>query len=256
MNKIYIIFILLLFAIAIIYFQTSHYELFINDDINDDINFYVITLKTPDRIQNINLQNKKLNANIIITDAVNGINLNQDELLKIGELSKLFYNNNDIKRNKEIGCYKSHYNIYNLINNNYNKKKYSIILEDDFNIIPENVTKQIQNLVKNLDDYSNLNQNPNFDFDIIFLGNTFANHSNDVLKDNIHYIDKNKFTIGTFAYLVNNKNISKIIEATKIIDSPIDNKMDTLIKNNQINAYVVFPNLINYIVECKSNITN
>lgn len=247
MKQIYIICILLLLAIIIIYFQKYQYETFFNDNINENLDFYVITLKNPDRIQNINFQNQKLNANIIMIDAVKGITLNQKELLQNGELSQLFYNDNEIKRNKEIGCYKSHFNIYNLINNNFNKKKYSIILEDDFNVIPENITEKIFNLINNITD---------LDFDIIFLGNTFVNHSDTVLKDNIYYIDKNKFTIGTFAYLINNKNVKKLIELTKIIDSPIDNKLDTLIKNNKINAYVVYPNLINYIAESKSDIIN
>ena len=245
MKQIYIILILLIALLIFYYFQFNQKENFNN--INDNIDFYVITLKNPDRIENINLQNKKLNANIIMTDAVNGLFLNQNELLQSGELSAIFYNN-ELKRSKEIGCYKSHLNIYNLINNNPNKKKYSIVLEDDFNIIHENnFVEKMENLITNLND---------LDFDIIFLGNTFDNHSDVILKDNIYNIDKNKFTIGTFAYIVNNKNINKIIELTKIIESPIDNKLDTLIKNNKINAYVVYPNLINYLVESKSGIDN
>lgn len=227
------------------YFQDIKNEHFSSEIINNNINFYVITLKNPDRIENINLQNKKLNANIIMTDAVNGANLNQNDLMQIGELSSFFFNNNELKRNKEIGCYKSHINIYNLINNTANKKKYSIVLEDDFNVIPDNIIEKIDILLNNLND---------LDFDIIFLGNTFDNHSVDIVKGNIYNIDKNKFTIGTFAYLINNKNISKLIEHTKLIDSPIDNKLDTLIKNNKINAFVVYPNLINYIAESKSDI--
>lgn len=57
-----------------------------------------------------------------------------------------------------------------------------------------------------------------------------------------------------FAYLINNKNIDKIINLTKLIDAPIDNKLDTLIKNNLLNAFVIYPNLINYIAESKSSI--
>lgn len=244
MDTIHIILILIL---VIFYFlQFNKYEKFINDNLNNNIDFYVISLKSLERLQNIDLQNKKLNTNINIIDAVNGLQLNQNELLKLGEISQSFYNE-DSKRSKEIGCHKSHFNIYNLINNNLNKKKYSVVLEDDFNVIPENINEKMETLLNNISD---------LDFDIIFLGNTFPNNSIDKIKDDLYLIDKNKYTIGTFAYLINNKNIDKIINLTKLIDAPIDNKLDTLIKNNSLNAFVVYPNLINYIAESKSNIIN
>lgn len=242
MKTIFIIFILLI--VTSIYLQSYKCENFINNTMNNNIDFYIITLGQPDRLENINFQNTKLNANIIRTDAVNGQFLNQNELLNSGELSQSFYNG-ELKRSKEIGCYKSHYNIYNLIKNNPNKQKYSIVLEDDFNIIADNITEKIESLLNSISE---------LDFDIIFLGNTFPNYSDKIIKDNIHSIDKNKYTIGTFAYLLNNKNINKIINVTKVIDSPIDNKLDTLIKNDQINAYVIYPNLINYKIENPSSI--
>lgn len=236
--------ILILLLIVFYYLWYNKCENFINDNLNNNIDFYVISLKNPERLENINLQNKKLIANINVIDAVNGLNINQTELLRLGELSQSFYNEIP-KRSKEIGCYKSHLYIYNLINNNLNKKKYSVILEDDFNVIPENLNEKMEILLNDISD---------LDFDIIFLGNTFPNNSNDKIKNNVYLIDKNKYTIGTFAYLINNKNINKIISLTKLIDAPIDNKLDTLIKNNLLNAFVVYPNLINYIAESKSNI--
>ena len=248
MNSSSIIILLLILTLFVFYYCHSKSEQFENSsNINNNIDFYVITLSHRERLENITNQNKKLNANIIKTDAVDGKLLNQNDLLNKGEIAQVFFNNNELKRNKEIGCYKSHFNIYNLIDNNVNKKKYSIVLEDDFNVIPENIIEKIEKLLGSVD---------NLDFDIIFLGNTFDNHSNVVVKDNIYNIDKNKFTMGTFAYLVNNKNIKKIMEQTKLIDSPIDNKFDTLVKNNKLNAYVVYPNLINYMAEIKSDIMN
>lgn len=73
-----------------------------------------------------------------------------------------------------------------------------------------------------------LNNISDLDFDIIFLGNTFPNNSIEKIKNDIFLIDKNKYTIGTVAYLINNKNIDKIINLKKFIDAPIDNKLDTL----------------------------
>lgn len=180
--------ILILILIIFYFLQFNKYEKFINDNLNNSIDFYVISLKSLERLQNIDLQNKKLNANINIIDAVNGLQLNQNELLKLGEISQSFYNE-ESKRSKEIGCYKSHFNIYNLINNNLNKKKYSVVLEDDFNVISENINEKMETLLNNISD---------LDFDIIFLGNTFPNNSIDKIKDDLYLIDKNKYTIGTF----------------------------------------------------------
>ena len=94
--------VLIIVLLIFYYLQDKQYEHFSSDNINNNVNFYVITLKNPDRIENINLQNTKLNANIIMTDAVNGIKLNQNELLQIGELSPVFFNNNELKRNKDL----------------------------------------------------------------------------------------------------------------------------------------------------------
>jgi len=83
MDTIHIILILIL---VIFYFlQFNKYEKFINDNLNNNIDFYVISLKSLERLQNIDLQNKKLNTNINIIDAVNGLQLNQNELLKLGD---------------------------------------------------------------------------------------------------------------------------------------------------------------------------
>jgi GR25 family glycosyltransferase involved in LPS biosynthesis len=241
MEKKYIL-LLVIILLVIGYYNRIFYQYENFDSISDNIDFYVITLGKTERLNNIHFQNTKLGENLIITNAVNGLFLNQNQLLQNGELSQNFYDGTSIKRNKEIGCYKSHFNIYNSINKN---KKYSIILEDDFNIISVNIKEQLQKLMNDLD---------NMDFDIIFLGNTFKNNTDTPFKNNIYNIDKNKFTIGTYAYLINNKNISKLINLTKNIDSPIDNKIDTLIKNDLIKAFVVIPNLINYMVELKSDI--
>ena len=85
----------------------------------------------------------------------------------------------------------------------------------------------------------------NDNFDIIFLGNTFDNVGLQY-KENIYHIDKNKKTVGTFAYIINNKNIDKIISLTKLIDESIDIKLNNLIVSNLLNAYVVYPNVISY----------
>jgi GR25 family glycosyltransferase involved in LPS biosynthesis len=226
-------FIVLLFLLFLINYNYNE-NFTIN---NNDINFYVITLKNEERIKNINLQKEILNTNINLIDGIKGNTINQDQLLHNKILTTNFYFNN-LKRNNEIGCYLSHLKIYDLIKQNINNTKYSVIFEDDFKIISKNITYDLNLLINNIN---------NIDFDIIFLGNTFDNVDfNNKITENIFKIDTNKNTIGTFAYLINNKNIDKLIELIKIIDSPIDVKLDNLIKNNFINAYVIYPNLVSY----------
>jgi GR25 family glycosyltransferase involved in LPS biosynthesis len=216
---------------------------YFTNDVNQ-VDFYVISLRSLDRLLNIETQNKKLNAKINIIDAVNGININQHDLLEAKILSLGFYDMGNIKRSKEIGCYMSHDKIFNLIKNNTEKKRYSIILEDDFNVIPDDIIQKLNNIIISID---------TLDFDILFLGNTF-NNTGLQIKDNIYSVDKNKYTMGTFAYLINNANIDKLIGLIKPIDSPIDNKFDALIKNDKLKSLVVYPNIINYMIEIPSNI--
>jgi GR25 family glycosyltransferase involved in LPS biosynthesis len=210
----------------------------------NDIDFFVISLRNLHRLTNIENQNKKLNANINIIDAVNGLDIDQNKLLKDATLSLFFSDIGNLKRNKEIGCFMSHEKIYKNIKENTNRKKYSLILEDDFNVIPEDISQSLNRLLQTIG---------TVDFDILFLGNTFDNVGLQI-KDNVYSIDKNKYTIGNFAYLVNNSNIDKLITLIKPIDSPIDNKIDTLIKKDKLNCMVVYPNLFNYMIEITSEI--
>lgn len=256
--KTYIIFIVIYIIILTICYN-SNYDFnkkisndnFMSSSLQDnnnydskEIDYYVISLHNPNRILNIENQNKKLNVKINIIDAVNGVYINQNKLLEDNILALNFSDIGNSKRNKEIGCFMSHEKIYNIIKTNDDRKKYSLIFEDDFNIIPNNFMKLLNEIIKIIN---------TMDFDILFLGNTFDNVGSQI-KDNIYSIDKNKYTIGNFGYLVNNNNIDKLIGLIKPIDSPIDNKIDTLIKNNKLNCIIVYPNIINYMVEITSEI--
>lgn len=239
---IYIVLLIINYISNINLYKKKQMDYFTNDV--NQVDFYVISLRSLDRLLNIETQNKKLNAKINIIDAVNGININQHDLLEAKILSLGFYDMGNIKRSKEIGCYMSHDKIFNLIKNNTEKKRYSIILEDDFNVIPDDIIQKLNNIIISID---------TLDFDILFLGNTF-NNTGLQIKDNIYSVDKNKYTMGTFAYLINNANIDKLIGLIKPIDSPIDNKFDALIKNDKLKSLVVYPNIINYMIELPSNI--
>lgn len=192
------------------------------------INIYVITLQNNDRLNNINNEQNKIDYPIEKFNAINGKYVNQLELYNKNILSKEFLDKDNIKRSKEIGCYLSHLNLLKKISYNITSK-YSIILEDDFVIINNNVLNEINDIVNYLF-YNNI------DFDIIFLGNTFDNKGTKLNDNNfnIYKINTDVYTIGCFSYLINNKNIFKIIKHLSYINSPIDNKIDILIKNKKI----------------------
>ena len=213
-----------------------------------NINILVITLNNNDRLNNINNEENKINYPIEQFIGINGQYINQLDLYNKNILSKEFLDKDNIKRSKEIGCYLSHLNLLKKISNNITSN-YSIILEDDFIIIDNNVLNKINDIVNYLF-YNNI------DFDIIFLGNTFDNKGNKLNDNNfnIYEINTDVYTIGCFSYLINNKNIFKIINYLNYIDSPIDNKIDSLIKNKKIISYVIYPNLITYNSILDSNI--
>jgi GR25 family glycosyltransferase involved in LPS biosynthesis len=212
-----------------------------------ELDFYVISLdnhsdpiSNTKRKLNIKLQEEKLQAPIKIFDAIDGNLIFQQELIEKNILDKNFSLPTS-KRNKEIGCYLSHITLYKqILSNKSPLTKYTCIFEDDFNLNQNFYLNQILSQL-------------NFDFDICFLGNTFDNHGNQITKD-IYSIDKNKFTIGTYGYLIANSNIEKIIQLTKLIDSPIDNKLDWAYKNNLLNCVVCYPNIVSHQYDYDSSI--
>jgi glycosyl transferase family 25 len=253
-------FIIIILVLSIIYYfnprelfyNTSNFEITCPDDkehckdnlINNYINnynnidIYVISLRHKERLNNIEIQKNKININIsnfMIYDAVNGNNLDLNQLVESNLLSEIFMKGNEIRK-REIGCYLSHYNIYNKIKET-NKNGYSIIFEDDFILEIDNFIEEINILLNDL-------KNKNIDFDLLFLGNLNNNHNEHVLN-NVYTINNNELLIGCYSYLINNKNINKIIENTNFIDMPIDTKLNNLSKSNKINIMLLYPVIVN-----------
>lgn len=246
-TEMFVIFVIILLLITSLFLSSLSSKIENFDDFNN-IEYYVITLGT--RNHNIQNQQKKLKSKINIIDGFHWKNINQQNLLDNNIISQNFFNDNEFKvrRNKEIGCYLSHFYIYNQIKKNHciidnsNKKNFSVIFEDDFNILSNDLHTEINNILHLL---------KNIDFDILFLGNLFDNIGSNHTQ-NIHNIDKNKNTKGTYAYLINNKKINKILNSLNYIDEPIDEKFNSLIKTNNIIAYVINPNIVNYMAELDS----
>jgi len=238
MKKNYYVYVFILLVVSIIimlsiiHFLLSckNTENFDNPKITDNnIKIYVITLRQQQRMENIKEQQKKIKRNIEIVDAVNGDTLNTDELIKGGLLSESY--KNPTKTNKrEIGCYMSHMNLYNLIKTN-NIRGYTLILEDDCNFISTDFMDVLKDSINKL---------RNYDYDFFYLGN-LENNRGELIVDNIYKANDNEELYGTHCYLVNNKNIDKIINSTKFIASPIDNTIHDLSKKKILNVLVMYP---------------
>jgi|Laugresbdmm110sn_2_1035109.scaffolds.fasta_scaffold01045_3 hypothetical protein len=226
-------FLLFIFTNFVLYLSSKYKcENFLDNDSKYDI--FTISLRHNNRIENINKQQEKLNKKIEIFDAVKGDKLNLNELIKQQILSPTAnLDTNEIKKKRQIGCYLSHYNIYKTIKND---NRYTIIFEDDLIIKTDNLLNKINEILKILND-------KNIDFDILYLGNLKNNHGKQI-QDNIYEVDLKTDLWGLHGYLINNKNINNIINETKIIDMPIDNRIFESIKENKIKSIVIYPNLI------------
>lgn len=241
----YIISILVILIVIIFGFLKLNY---INENFDDSniLDIYVITLGKEERLENIKKQQKKINNKIEIFNAVNGKNLDINDLIN----QNILVDDNNLSQNYnnkmgEIGCYLSHLNIYKKIKED-NKKGYTLIFEDDFSIKSKNFINDIENAIDNLN-------SKNIDFDFLFLGNLKDNHGENI-ADNLYYLDKNINLWGTHAYIINNKNIDKIINELNTIKIPIDTSIEKLSFENVFNTITIYPNLVIQNGELKSTI--
>lgn len=202
------------------------------ENFESNIKMYVITLKHPDRISNIEKQEKKIDAKINIFDAVKGDLLDTNELYSSGEISDNYKNANK-KDKRVIGCFLSHLKLLEKIKSD-NKSGYTIIFEDDIKILSEDFMKQVDTIICNMD---------NTNFDLIFLGNLYSNKGEQLI-DNIYKINKDEHLYGTHAYIVNNSNIDKILKHITIVDMPIDGKYEALAMENILDIFLINPTIV------------
>ena len=246
----YIIPILLIIIIIIFGFLRP---IFINNSIeqfeeSDVLDMYVITLGKKERIQNIKNQETKINNKINIFDGVNGLKLDINELIKNNILDKNHKLSENINHSKrEIGCYLSHHNIYKKIKKD-NKKGYTIIFEDDFLVNSPNLKDDIRKSIDKLN-------RKNIDFDFLFLGSNQINYGENII-DNLYYVNPKQNLYGTHAYVINNKNIDKIIDKIKIIKHQIDIIIQDLSKNNIFNTVIMYPYTVIQNKSFKSTVDN
>jgi len=216
-----------------------------------NINCYVITMRQPDRMKNIETQFQKLRNETSgfefkkrIIDAIVGKNLDLDKLISKGLLTPNIYDDNNINFNKklinrknEVAIYLSHLKCLEQIKQpEHNKLDISIVFEDDFILEPK-FNEAIKEILNNI-------QHNNIKFDIIILG--MLGNNGKRISDDIYEIDCPTIhsCYLSHAYIVNNHSIEKIKDAMKFIDKIVDVKIYELGKNKQINILRVDPDIV------------
>ena len=237
-NKIIIIILiaLLLISLLVNLYTFSYKEQF---DTNNNIDYYVISLRHEDRMKNIKEQEEKMGINVNIFDAVKGDYIDKDEYINKGILSPNYVctrqdcaANNKLEL-REIGCYLSHLNLLKSVNK---QDSYTVIFEDDFIINSDNFIDDVNDIIDNLDG----------NFDMIYLGCLQATQHNDLVKNNISNINKNISINGTYGYLINNNNVEKIVNNIGYITDPIDLKYEKLNHENILNSYIINPPIVKH----------
>jgi len=223
-------FILFFVIFLILISKKKKYE-HLNNEIN--INYYVIHIndytkyQSRSRIKNIKENELKLKKQIKLFNGIDGKKINIENL-------KIYHpklkNNYITEYLGEIGCYLSHFNLINSLEENTD---YTVIFEDDFYINKNDLHEEILNIINKI----------NIDFDILYLSNNYNNHGEKYI-DNIYFPDKNNVIYGTQAYVIKNKNKSKIINNLLNINEPIDVKFKSLIDSHKINALIIFPIIV------------
>lgn len=205
----------------------------------DKYNYYVIHCKDNiKRFNNIQLMQNKLLKNINIFDAIMP-KMEDQHNLSIYDLN--IKNYKEIKYVGELGCYLSHYLlIKSLINSEF---EYTVIFEDDFNILIPNLDDKINHLLNTID----------IDFDLLFLGTqskVFGEH----YKENIYFINNKSKIWGAQGYIINNKKINKVLELIKNINFEIDIEIFNHIKKQNLIGLFVNPIYISQNKELLSTI--
>jgi len=223
----------MLFIIAIVFwYNFSNINMKDSFDNHIDIKYYVISMKDNEkRMKNIESQQKKLSSKINIFDAINGDNIDMNNIPDQKVADK--FKENTRHRKREIGCFLSHYGVLKKIKSEGNPDGYTVVLEDDFNIIVDNFEEKLKSTLESMKSYN---------FDMLYI-ESISNSIGDKMIDGICKMDMNKDMWGIQAYIVKNANIDRFLENTQTIDMPIDWKYINAIKSNKLTAYTFCPYL-------------
>lgn len=229
------------FILSMIFFLIIALYLFFNapvfepfeEEREPTIDFYVITLGRENRLKNIKKQQEKIKKPIVHIEAVFGDDLNLDDYDNIEPSFK----QEERGRKRVIGCFMSHVKTYKKIKANGPQNGYSVLLEDDFTILPEvnNIEDRLLEMIQSM---------KGRDFDLLFLENSSGN-SGEEKEKGICLVEQDKPIYGNMALLIKNKSIDKIIHESRIINDPIDVVLSKAIQEKRLTAYTACPFLFN-----------
>ena len=213
----YIFLLIILFLIIFnLYFQKF----------NNKVDIFCLNLdSSKDRWEKINDFSIKNNIKINRYSAFNGKLLNEKKLINDNILDK----KHKLLKG-QLGCAYSHLSLMTSLE--YSKNQYYLILEDDV-ILPKNLNNEI---------FYILNNAP-FNWDIIYLGG--CNISGKKYNKDFLIPDKfgNTYNLCTHAFILNKRNLSKIIKILTPIKYSIDVQLRKNFKN--LNVYYTNRNIIN-----------
>jgi len=233
LNTTAVVFIVLILTFTLAMFIFFNPYVFEPFEEETPIDFYVITLGHENRLKNIETQQAKMKKKIIHIEAVFGDDLDLDEHDNIHQEFK----SDERGRKRVIGCFMSHVKTYQTIKAYGPKNGYSVLLEDDFTILPEidNIEDRLSEMIRDLDGH---------DFDLLFLENSSGNRGEEK-KKGVCLVEEDKPIYGNMALLIKNKSIDKLINESKIIKDPIDVVISKAIKEKRLIAYTACPFLFN-----------
>lgn len=199
----------------------------------ENIHYYVITLRSEDRMQNIEQQQHKISSTMEIVDGVVGKNLTESEIRSMQDpvIEYAKGNIDHIKKN-EIGCYLSHYRLYQKIAAEPNASTYSVVLEDDF-VINRDFESELRQALDKI-----------HDFDILYLYLT-GHTQTEKKSQNVCVIDHDMNLYGITGYVVKNQNIHKLLDVTKVMKEQIDVQLQNAIHAKKLEAYKFCPYIVN-----------
>ncbi|XP_068970482.1 glycosyltransferase 25 family member [Bombus flavifrons] len=189
---------------------SMHLERFVQYPTEDTLqvdNIYMINLlRRPERRERMHKLFKELGIRVETHDAVDGRILNQSVLEKLGiEIMAGYtdpYHNRPMTMG-EIGCFLSHYNIWNkVIENGF---KSIIVLEDDVRFEPF-FRQKVNYILRELKDLQ-------FEWDLVYLGRKRLAESAESWIDGSKYLVHAGYSYWTLGYILSTSGAKKLIEA-------------------------------------------
>lgn len=149
----------------------------------------------------------------------------------------LLHNSTYYLSNEAIATFETHRSVLNQIKDD---SDFTIILEDDATPIKSEIICKIENLLET-----------ELDWDIIFLGWIAKSPDKKIVNQN--FLKVNKF-IGLHSYIVNPKNVNKVLSQLGESTDHIDKRISILGHSNKLNLLFLSSKLFNQNTKLKSQI--